>query len=98
MYSDEYMNSLLSEMRSYRPRIEELEKIICCPDSNATVSEQKEYMSLVDRAVEIGEIIKKQNEFLRSEISNREKELAKKDAEIRIQEALMDAIEKSMEK
>ncbi len=36
MYSDEYIESLLLEAESMRPRIEELRGIIFCPDSKAT--------------------------------------------------------------
>ena len=89
MYSDEYIESLLCEAESMRPRIEELRSIIFCPDSKATVPELKEFCTLADRYSEITKIIEEYKTFLKLTIKKQEELLAQKEAKIRKMESLV---------
>ncbi len=98
MYSDEYIESLLLEAESIRPRIEELRSIIFCPDSNATVPELKEFCALADRYSEVTKIIDEYKAFLKSKIKEQDALISQKEAELRIKESIVAAYANRMKK
>ncbi len=98
MYSDEYIESLLCEAESLRPRIEELRSIIFCSDSKATVPELKEFCTLADRYSEVTKIIDEYKSYLKSKIKEQDALISQKEAELRIKESIIAAHENRLKK